>query len=109
MDIRRTPDIEVIKAAERILYREKWRIHEERAAQQLAHTSSLAWTRLFSDSPVIQVVAINGVVVGRVRRHRTRWIATGAGQRGPVADCGTFRAAIEALAGSTRGAHAAKL
>lgn len=109
MDTRRTPDIEVIKDAERVLYREKWRIHEERAAQQLAHTSSLAWTRLFPDSPVIQVVAINGAVIGQVRRQRTRWIATGVGQRGPVADCGTFRAAVEALATESRGTHAAKL
>ncbi|MEB4211192.1 hypothetical protein [Mycobacterium sp. 94-17] len=98
MDTRRTPDIEIVKCAERILYREKWQVCEERAAERLAHTTSLAWTRLFPNSPVIRVVAVNGVVVGRVRRHCGRWIATGVGQRGPVADCNAFGAALGALA-----------
>jgi len=98
MDTRNSPDVEVVKDAERPLYREKWRVCEERAAQRLAQTSSLKWTRLFPDSPVIQVVTIDGVVEGRVRRNGSRWIATGTGQRGPVADCGTFRAAVLALA-----------
>lgn len=97
MDTRKTPDIEVVKDAERILYREKWRVCEERAAQRLAHTSSLKWTRLFPDSPVIQVVAVDGVVVGQVRRNGGRWIATGMGRGGPVADCDTLHAAIEAM------------
>lgn len=101
MDTRNSPDVEVVRDAERILYREKWRVCEERAAQQLAQTSSLKWTRLFPDSPVIQVVAIDGVVVGRVRRNGSRWIATGTGQRGLVADCSTFRAAVLALAAET--------
>jgi hypothetical protein len=98
MDTRKSPDIEVIRDAERIVCREKWRICEERAAERLADTSSLRWTRLFPESPVIQVVAIDGVVVGRVRRNGGRWIATGIGQRGPVADCDTFRAALLGLA-----------
>jgi len=97
MDTRNTPDIEVVKDAERIVYREKWRICEERAAQRLAQSPSLTWTRLFPDSPVIYVVAVDGVVVGQVRRNSSRWIATGTGQRGPVADCGTLHAAILAL------------
>jgi hypothetical protein len=98
MDIRKTPDIEVIKDAERIVYREKWQVCEERAAQLLAHTCSLAWVRLFPESPVIQVVALDGEVIGHIRRNGARWIATGTGQRGPVADCDTFRAALLALA-----------
>ncbi|BBZ50198.1 hypothetical protein H7H82_14615 [Mycobacterium heidelbergense] len=98
MDIRNSPDVEVIRDAERILYREKWRVCEECAAQRLAQTSSLKWTCLFPGSPVIMVVAVDGVVVGRIRRDADRWIATGTGQRGPVADCGTFRAAALALA-----------
>ncbi|HUB56532.1 MAG TPA: hypothetical protein VMB04_15365 [Mycobacterium sp.] len=98
MDTRNTPDVEVVKDAERIVYREKWRICEERAAQRLAQSPSLTWTRLFPDSPVIYVVAVDGVVVGQVRRNRARWIATGPGQQGPVADCGTLHAAILALA-----------
>jgi hypothetical protein len=47
---------------------------------------------------VVQVVAIDGIVVGHVRRNGSWWIATGRGQRGPVADCDTFRAALLALA-----------
>jgi hypothetical protein len=101
MDIRRSPDIDVIKDAERIVYQEKWRICEERAVEQLAATSSLRWTRLFPESPLIQVVAIDGVVVGCIRHNGGRWIATGAHQRGPVADCDTFRAALLALACET--------
>lgn len=101
MDIRYPPDIEVVRDAERILYREKWRVYEERAAQRLAETSSLAWTRLFPDSPVIQVVAVDGVVVGRVRRQGSRWIATEIGQRAAIADCSAFRAAVGAMASKT--------
>ena len=97
MEIRNSPDIDVIKNAERIVYQEKWRICEEPAAAQLATTSLVRWTRLFPESAVIRVVAMGGMVIGRVRRHATRWIATGVGQRGQVADCGTFRAALLAL------------
>jgi hypothetical protein len=98
MEIRNSPDVEVIKNAERIVYPEKWRICEERAAEQLARTSSLTWTRLFPESPVIRIVSLDGVVIGRVRRNGGRWTATGAGQRGRGADCGTFPAAVLALA-----------
>jgi hypothetical protein len=98
MDTRNSPDIEAIKDAERVVYREKWRICEERAASRLAGTSSLKWTRLFPDSPVIQVVAVDGVVVGSVRHNGRRWIVIGTGQHGPVADCGTFRDALVTLA-----------
>lgn len=97
MGTRNPPDVEAVRVAERVLYREKWRVYEERAAQRLAQTSSLAWTRLFPESSVIRIVAVDGVVVGRVRRNGSRWLATGIGQRGPVADCGAFRSAIEAL------------
>jgi hypothetical protein len=98
MDTRRSADVEVVKDAERIVYRERWRVCEERAAKQLAGTRSLRWTRLFAESTVIRVVALDGVVIGRIRQDSGRWIATGSGQRGPVADCSTFRAALLALA-----------
>jgi hypothetical protein len=42
------------------------------------------------------------VVVGRIRHNGGRWIATGTGQRAPVADCDTFRAALLALACATQ-------
>ncbi|MDT5370371.1 MAG: hypothetical protein QOC62_4802 [Mycobacterium sp.] len=98
MDTGNSPDIEVIRDAERIVYRERWRICEARATVRLAGTFSLAWTGLFPESPTIQIVAIDGLVVGRIRHNGRRWIATAAGQRGPVADCDTFRAALLALA-----------
>ena len=88
----------MIEHAERIVCREKWRICEERAAERLAPTSSLKWTRLFPESPAIQVVAIDGVVIGQVLHNGRRWIATDKGLPGPVAECDTFRAALLALA-----------
>lgn len=98
MDTRDTPDVQIVKDAERILYREKWRICEEHAARRLAPTSAVKWTRLFPDSAVIQMVAIDGIVVGRIRCNGSRWIATGIGHQGPVVDCATFHAAVLALA-----------
>jgi len=95
--------VEVINDAQRIVYLEKWRICEERAAHRLASTTSLRWTRLFPESDVIQIVAVDGTVVGQIRRHRRRWVATGVGQRGPVADCDTFRGALLALACEAQG------
>ena len=91
------PEVEVVKDAERILYREKWRVCEERAAQRLAHGPSLTFTRLFPDSAVIHVVAVDGVVVGQVRRNGTRWISIAKGQHAPVATRRTMHAAIKAL------------
>lgn len=97
MNTGKSPDLEVIKNAERVIYREKWRICG-RAAQQSADTQSLSWTRLSPQSAVIRVVAMNGGVVGRIRRDGGRWIATGPGQRGSGRRCGTFRAALLSLA-----------
>ena len=88
----------MIEHAERIVYRENWRICEERAAERLARTSSLKWTRLFPERPAIQVVAIDGEVLGHVWYNGRRWIATEKGLAGPVAECDTFRDALLALA-----------
>lgn len=97
MDIREPAHAEVIRDAERVVLREKWRVCQERAAARLADTSSLCWTRLFPESSVIQVVAVDGEVIGHVRRNFGRWIATGVAGRGRVADCDSFRAAVLAL------------
>ena len=56
------------------------------------------WTRLFPESPAIQVVAIDGEVLGHVWYNGRRWIATEKGLAGPVAECDTFRDALLALA-----------
>ena len=69
----------VIKCAGQIIYREKWRICRKRAAAHPLGTTSLHWTALFPGSTVIRVVALDGVVIGQVRRHGGRWIATAAG------------------------------
>jgi hypothetical protein len=98
MGAHKPPDVDAIRDAERIVYRAKWRICEERASERLADTLSLKWTRLFPESPAIQVVAIDGMVVGQVRYTGGRWIATVNGQPGPVADCETFGLALVALA-----------
>ena len=73
MDTRNPPDIAVVKAAERILYREKWRICEERAAQRLAQSSSLSFNAPFPK----QLSHLRGCC---------RWSrsGTGEGQRQPM-------------------------
>jgi hypothetical protein len=88
VDTRTSPDIEAI--AERIVYREKWRLCEEGTVEQVTDTSSLKWVRLFPEHPAIQVAAIGG------------WVETRTGQRSLVADCDTFRAAGLALAREAR-------
>lgn len=92
------PEVDAIRAAERIVYREKWRVCEERAAQRLASTRSLRWTRLFPESRTIQVVAIDGVVIGQVRRNGRRWIAIRVGDYAHIAETTSFRLAILAVA-----------
>lgn len=98
MDVIDSPESQVVRAAERIVYREKWRLCEEWAAQRLAHTRSLKWTPLFPESDVIQVVAIDGVVVGQLRFGAGRWSALTVGDRVRVAESSSFRDAVLALA-----------
>lgn len=89
---------DVVRAAERIVYVEKWRAYEEQAATRLSGTRAVGWTRLFPDSPVIVVVAVDGVVVGRVRRGGKRWLVVLPGHARPVASRRTRRGAIAELA-----------
>lgn len=97
MEISDSADLAVVREAERVVFREKWRLCEQRAADNLARTWSLRWTRLFPESPIIQIVAIDGVVIGQVRYDGIRWIALGTGTRGPVARCAAFRDALLTL------------
>jgi hypothetical protein len=97
MDIADRWAVEAVCEAQRILYREKWRICEHNAARALAGSSGLRWTRLFPESAIIRIVALDGVVIGRVRYDGRRWIAIGDRSRGPVADCGGFCEAVLAL------------
>jgi hypothetical protein len=80
----------LIRSAERIIYWQKWRICQERAAAHLAGTTSLHWTPLFPDSTVIQVVAMDGLVMGQVRQDGHRRVATSVGRRPHVAGYDTF-------------------
>ncbi|MFJ7280577.1 hypothetical protein [Kitasatospora sp. NPDC098663] len=63
-----------------ILINAKWKLCQEQALARLAHQRGLACTPLFPEHPVIQVVAFDGRLLGRVRLHRdgrkTSWIAT---------------------------------
>jgi hypothetical protein len=89
---------DVVRAAERIVYAEKWRVYEEQAAARLRGTRSVRWTPLFTNSPVIVVVAVDGAVVGRVRRSGTRWVVVPSCCAGPIASRRTRRGAIADLA-----------
>jgi hypothetical protein len=90
-------DAGVIRNAERIIHCEKWRICQERAAARLAGTTSLHWTPLFPDSTVIQVVTMDGLVMGQVRQDGHRWIATSVGRRPHVAATTPLPASVLAL------------
>ena len=85
---------DVVAAAERVIYRESWQVHEEEAATRLASTRGVCWTRLFPLSPVLLVVAVDGQVVGRVRRGGKRWHAVVPGAAKPA----SMRVKIRALA-----------
>jgi hypothetical protein len=89
---------DVVRTAERIVYVEKWRWYEEQAAARLRGTRSVRWTRLFPSSPVIVVVAVDGAVIGRVRRSGTRWMVVPSGCARPIASRRTRRGAIAHLA-----------
>lgn len=93
---------DVVQAAERIVYAERWRVYEEQAAARLRGTRSVSWTRLFPDSPVIIVVAVGGSVVGHVRRNGTRWVVVSPGRSWPIASRRTRYGAIAALARRAR-------
>ena len=61
-------DLEVVRAAERTVYRAKLRHLEQVALAALAGRPGLALAPLWPPSPVIQIVAVDGVHLGRVRR-----------------------------------------
>lgn len=102
MDISDPSAEAVIARAERIVYLEKWRVCEQRATQRLWSTRGVAWTPLFDHSPVIRIVAIDGIVIGRIRFHDHRWIAVGKHGDGPVLVRRRFSSALRALAHAAR-------
>lgn len=88
---------DAVRAAESIVYAERWRVYEEQAAARLSETRRVRWTRLFPNSPVVVVVAVDGVVVGRVRRSGKHWVVVLLDHTGPAATRRTRRGAITEL------------
>jgi hypothetical protein len=99
------PAHDLVRDAERILYQAKWRIREERVSERLFGTHGLHWTRLFPESPVIRIVAVDGRVVGRIRRSGRRWALVRSSESRPAMERRTFRGALRALARDTGGAR----
>jgi hypothetical protein len=88
----------VLREAERIVLVEKWHAMGDQAAERLSGTSGLRTARLFPESSVIQVVALDGQVIGRVRRYQRRWVAVPAdGGWGPRRRFRTRRRAVAQL------------
>ncbi|MET8405379.1 hypothetical protein [Streptomyces sp900116325] len=94
--------IDVIREAERTVINAKWHWCEARALEQLAAQPGLACSPLFPGHPVIQVVAYDGQLLGRVRRHTadgvTRWITVHADTAHELGARRSMRAAARTLA-----------
>ncbi|WP_018549436.1 hypothetical protein [Streptomyces sp. LaPpAH-108] len=92
----------VLRVARYTVVNAEWRLREEQALRRLARTRGLAWTPLFAGHPVIQVVARDGRLLGRARRHRdgrrARWIAVPARTAHEIGAYRTLRGAARALA-----------
>jgi hypothetical protein len=74
------PGAAAVGQAQTIVYRTKVQILTELALAALAGVSGLAWARLYPPSPVIQIVAYDGWLLGRARLERphtpdARWVA----------------------------------
>ncbi|MCS0603699.1 hypothetical protein NX794_21130 [Streptomyces sp. LP11] len=95
----------VLGAARLATVNAKWRLCEEQALQRLYEVRGLACTPLFPGHPVIQVVACDGRLLGRVRRHhdghRTRWIAVPARTAREIGAYRTLHHAARVLARRT--------
>ncbi|MEU6479192.1 hypothetical protein ABZ858_20345 [Streptomyces sp. NPDC047017] len=94
--------VAAVRTAQLTVVNAKWRICEEQAVARLAGTAGLACTPLFPGHRVIQVVACDGRLLGRTRRHddgRTaRWVAVPAGTAREIGAYRTPHAAARALA-----------
>ncbi|MFE2373828.1 hypothetical protein [Streptomyces sp. NPDC059398] len=90
-----------VRVAQSVTINAKWRLCEEEALRRLATCPGLACAPLFPEHPVIQVIAVEGRLLGRARLSRTgkatRWIATAADTGQQVGVCHTLRGAARAL------------
>ncbi|MEU6172262.1 hypothetical protein ABZ832_10045 [Streptantibioticus parmotrematis] len=102
----------VVHEAQLTLINAKWHLCQDRALIRLRARSGLACAPLFPEHPVIQVVAYDGVLLGRARLHRegttARWIATGAPTAHAIGSYRTLRAAARALARAAGVPHLAR-
>ncbi|MEU6497116.1 hypothetical protein ABZ890_43310 [Streptomyces sp. NPDC046984] len=94
--------VAALRVAQLTVINAKWRICEEQALRQLSRTGGLACTSLFPGHPVIQVVACEGQLLGRARRHQdgrsTRWVAVPVGTAHEIGAYRTLHGAARALA-----------
>lgn len=95
-------DLDAIRDAERTLYRAKLRHLEQVALTALAERPGLTLTPLWPPSVVIQIVALDGVHLGRVRRDgppgdNEHWFAVPPGPRRGHGPYPSAHAAAQAL------------
>ncbi|GED89602.1 hypothetical protein [Streptomyces sp. 6-11-2] len=94
--------VAAIRMARITVLNAKWHICEEQAVERLARVYGLACTPLFPGHPVIQVVACDGRLLGRARRHHgghtARWVAVPVGSARETGTYRTLHGAARALA-----------
>ncbi|MET8631731.1 hypothetical protein [Streptomyces sp. NPDC004680] len=94
--------VAALRVAQLTVISAKWHICEEQALRRLSRTSSLACTPLFPGHAVIQVVACEGRLLGRARRHQdgrsTRWVAVPVGTAHEIGAYRSLHGAARALA-----------
>ncbi|GAA3567617.1 hypothetical protein GCM10022222_59460 [Amycolatopsis ultiminotia] len=81
-----------VRAAERIIHREKRRIRGEEAVRRRARPRAPASPRLLPERPIIHVVTVDG----RARSGPGRWSAVRCGRA--LAEAATFAEAVYMLA-----------
>ena len=94
-------DLAVLDEARLTILRAQWQMLHEAAIARLADRRGLARTPLCPPWDTIQVVTLNGIYVGRIRRAHSvgrsaKWLATRPGGL-PIGPFRTARAAAAAL------------
>lgn len=94
--------VAAVRTAQLTVINAKWHICEEQAVERLTRIRGLACTPLFPGHAIIQVVACDGRLLGRVRRHHdgrsARWVAVPAATAREIGAYRTAHAAARALA-----------
>lgn len=94
--------VAALRVAEFIVINAKWHFCEEQAVERLAQVHGLACTPLFPGHAVIQIVACDGRLLGRARRHQddrtARWVAVPTGTAHGIGSYRSLHGAARALA-----------